>query len=201
MGARHQLDYCELFGHLFDWTNGRHQSGRPLEFKIISHGRTRLYTKCTQHAFKRHESQMWGRTPSGHRARCSHYWLMVVVVALIDQTNNVVAPATKHFLRCVSHIEETILVLVFLVDFGDGLRRAGHRLVVDDEIKSSARRNTQPVLNYDCEIQHCQLLWDQKFCLIHNWQINFALVSLDNNGNFGWKLFPNVFYLQFSCLK
>lgn len=90
---------------------------------------------------------------------------------------------------------------MLLVQLGNCLRCASHRLVVHNKIKRSIWWHTEPVLDYDSKIHYGQLLGYQKFCLVHDGQIGLALVSFNDNRYLGGKLLLDAVRLQFAGLK
>lgn len=88
---------------------------------------------------------------------------------------------SKHLLGRIHHVEEAVLVVVVLVNLGEGAGHIGKRALVDQKEESLCRVQLEATANNLDQFSHRDVVRHQELGLVQQWEVALAGVTLDDH--------------------
>lgn len=98
---------------------------------------------------------------------------------------------TKHFLRSVDNVKESIFIPFPFIQFSKGHGNGSHGSLVDQEEKCLVRVQLEPTSNDLDQFSNRDMIWNQKFGSIQDWKLLLSMKPFNDHWNLVWVQLTN----------
>lgn len=104
-------------------------------------------------------------------------------------------------LRSVDHVDETVWITFLAVQIGHAHWIGDHRSLVYEQEECLLWMELEASPNDWHEFSYSNMVWDQEFTTVHEWQTAFSIESLDDYWHFVWLLATDLFNVFLAFMK